>query len=322
MRDGPKNKALPWTNADDAVLREHYGTMPLRELRRRLFADRSIAGIRARANRLHVTRPRELWSTNELRLLKKHYSSLTCPELIKYHLPRRTEGAIYAKASLLGLVSYHFAIWSNREIDVMREHWGRLTAAEIRRRFLPNRTVAAIRLYASMHGMQVRRYTFPKADWTAKEDRWIRRHYLSLTGPQLHERYFPRRTVDAIQQRIRTLGLLRPRRTEAGLALIRREGTRPGGIARLCAHFGVCRRTIIADMKRMKLAPPSSAWTDAELETIRRLYPRHGRSLRIEGRTQAAVKCRATKLGLRVEPGIRPNSPRPPASGHARRPGK
>jgi hypothetical protein len=55
------------------------------------------------------------------------------------------------------------------------------------------------------------------------------------------------------------------------------------------------------------------------LDAFRRLYPKVGRSLHIEGRTQAAIRWRATKLRLRVEPGIRPNSPRPRAGRRAQR---
>ena len=244
----------------------------------------------------------ELWTTQELRLLKRHYSRLTCRALIEQHLPERSEGAIYAKAHLLGLASYHCRPWADREIAVLRQHWGRLTASEIHRQFLPNRTIFAIRLYASMHGISIRRYTYPKADWTAKEDRLLRKHYLSLTARQMQERYLTRRTVDAVRQRIQTLGLPRPTRwSPADIALIRRNGPRPGGIAYLCKHFGCDRRTVIAKLKQMNLAPPRAAWTDAEIETIRRLYPKLGRSLRIDGRTHAAMLSRAAKLRLRIE---------------------
>jgi hypothetical protein len=69
----------------------------------------------------------------------------------------------------------------------------------------------------------------------------------------------------------------------------------------LCKHFGCDRRTVIAKLKQLNLAPPSAAWTDAEIETIRRLYPKLGRSLRIDGRTHAAMLSRAAKLRLRIE---------------------
>jgi len=242
------------------------------------------------------------WTTNELRLLKKHYVRLTCPELIKHHLPERTEGAIYAKAHLLGLVTYHCRPWADREIDVLRKNWGRLAAAEIQRLFLPHRTIYAIRLYAAMHGMKFRKYLWPRSNWTPGEDALLRKHYVSLTARQMCERYLTHRSAEAIRMRIATLGLPRPSRfTAADLELIRREGTHLSGIARLCTHFRCCRRTIVAKLKRMNLAPPSAAWTEAEIETIRRLYPKLGRSLRIEGRTRAAVKCRANKLRLRIE---------------------
>jgi len=71
-----------------------------------------------------------------------------------------------------------------------------------------------------------------QADWTAKEDRLLRKHYLSLTARQMQERHLTRRTVGAVRMRIRTLGLPRPIRWDpADIALIRRNAPGPGGIA-------------------------------------------------------------------------------------------
>lgn len=93
-----------WTDEELSRFRQHYGTMPVPELQRRYFPERSAAALRRLATGLGLSRADYLqpWSEEEIALLRYHYTEGGPPAAAKA-LPHRSSVSIRGKAKKLGL---------------------------------------------------------------------------------------------------------------------------------------------------------------------------------------------------------------------------
>jgi hypothetical protein len=267
--------AARWREDEDAVIVQHYGQLPVAQIRERFLPQRSIAGICARAERLGVTgAPRNGWTKQELLRLKEFYGRVPVAELIRSHLPNRSKAAIHTRAYALRLTSKASAPWTSSELEVLATHYRAISVPELQKRHLPHRTRAAIATQARMMGISQP----ASVSWTGDEDRMLREHYPSMAIPAIRARYLPHRSNEAVRGRADVLGLRKFPRigpwTEEQLALLRSEFPKPGGVLRLCEHFRCSGNTIRNKARELGLSSPRSRqWSDSELATLRGIYP-------------------------------------------------
>ena len=267
--------AARWREDEDAVIAQHYGQLPVAQIRERFLPQRSVAGICARAERLGVTgTPRNAWTNQELLRLKEFYGRMPVAELIRSHLPNRSKAAIHTRAYALRLTSKASAPWTPSELEVLAAHYRTISVPELQKRHLPHRTRAAIATQARMVGISQP----ASASWTGDEDRMLRDHYPSMAIPAIRTRYLPHRSNEAVRGRADVLGLRKFPRigpwTEDQLALLRSEFPKSGGVQRLCEHFRCSGNTIRSKARELGLSGPrSKQWSDSELASLRGIYP-------------------------------------------------
>ena len=102
-----------WTPAEDAILKERYGTMPAREIGRRFLPGRTGASILMRAGRLGLSEPpAPPWTPGEDARLRAGYGTMPAEELLE-SFPGRNLPALRNRAHELGLTSHgNFLAWS------------------------------------------------------------------------------------------------------------------------------------------------------------------------------------------------------------------
>lgn len=102
MRLGAKR--IPWTEAEDAVVRERYGYLPAAEVGRLIGRSEPAIWHRAKALGLDKRRERhDSWAEAELDEVRRYYS-IECPSVIAKRLGRTTS-AVSQQAAVLGVVS-------------------------------------------------------------------------------------------------------------------------------------------------------------------------------------------------------------------------
>ena len=288
----PRPCAARWRDDEDAIIVEHYGQLPVAQIRARFLPQRSMAGICARAERLGATgTPRNAWTKQELLRLTEFYGRMPVAELIRSHLPNRSKASIHTRAYALRLTSKASAPWTSAELALLAAHYRAISVPELQRRHLPHRTRAAIATQARMMGISQP----ASASWTDDEDRMLREHYPSMAIPAIRTRYLPHRSNEAVRGRAEVLGLRKFPRigpwSEEQLALLRSEFPKSGGLQRLCEHFRCSGNTIRSKARELGLSGPrGKQWSESELATLRGLYPTaEETSHSIAKRTRAAL---------------------------------
>ena len=103
---------IAWSNDDKEVLRKWYGIKSNYEISKMLSKEYSAAAVKSAANRYGII-TREHWTDEEREYVREHYEN-TPFEVIKTHLPNRTESAIISIAHSFNLKShsYYLSRWS------------------------------------------------------------------------------------------------------------------------------------------------------------------------------------------------------------------
>ena len=97
----------------------------------------------------------KLWSNEEIKLLRKHYSITQKKELLKI-LPNKTASAIVHKAQRLGL-NKEVRWWTEKELDVLKNDWPKKVKPELLKA-LPNKRWTSIRHKAFELGLTKNRH--------------------------------------------------------------------------------------------------------------------------------------------------------------------
>ncbi len=185
------------------------------------------------------------WTDEEIRLLKKFYSSTITNEklLLKFN-NKRSLSSLAHKASKLGIKRGKYLSedrngrrWTLDEINMVRAFYGQVEDQWILD-FFPNRSIAGIkRIALKYRPKKKRKKTFStNPSWSEFEDALLLKHYQENTIDEL-TKFFPTRTYDGIRSRIRVLGLKRDKTylkrakagwnwTEEELAILRKNQTR------------------------------------------------------------------------------------------------
>lgn len=206
-----------WSESEIVLLKEQYPFASWDTLLS-LLPGRNQKAIMAKANKLSLTRawrgePADLWSDQEIEVLKENYSSATLEELFEL-LPGRTKKAIEHKARKLGL-SFKCVPWSAHDENLLKQKClsGEVTWSKLFELF-PDRSLSA--LYE-----RIRKLGLPKPElspmaldvktrvrWSTEDDALLREKYPNTSWSELLS-LFPGRNKESIQKRAKNLGVPR-----------------------------------------------------------------------------------------------------------------
>jgi hypothetical protein len=210
---------------DEAITAAWAGEHDLDELAARLGRSPDALRLRARALGLHAPAGRRRWSAAEDHALRDGYSAgHSCEEIHCSELPRRTPGAIAARARKLGLTSYA-RTWSFEDDRRLALLLAQRTPVEQIATAL-TRTPEAIRQRSRKLALgppEIRRYTRKARRWSHAEDEILR------ANPGAHPSVLIKlldRSDQSIRQRQRTLGIRAGSRTPHN-ALAKVQGFTP-----------------------------------------------------------------------------------------------
>lgn len=158
----------------------------------------------------------QLWSEDEIRLLKKFYPSTITNEKLLKKFNKRSLSALAHKASKLGIKRGNYIPenregrrWTLDEINMVRAFYGQVDDQWILN-FFPNRSIAGMkRIVQKYRPKKKRKKVFSKnPSWSEFEDALLLKNYQKMTIDEMKP-LFPQRTYDGIRSRITVLGLKR-----------------------------------------------------------------------------------------------------------------
>jgi len=158
----------------------------------------------------------QLWSDEEIRLLKKFYPSTITNEKLLIKFNKRSLSSLAHKACKLGIKRGKYLSenrqgrrWTLDEINMVRAFYGQVDDQWILD-FFPNRSICGIKRIAIKHRPKKKRKKCFSGNpsWSEFEDAQLLKHYQSMTIDEL-TKLFPTRTYDGIRSRIQVLGLKR-----------------------------------------------------------------------------------------------------------------
>lgn len=99
--------------------------------------------------------------------------------------------------------------WTLTEMDLLKRHHGELTFKELQAQHLPHRPIGGIKRMAYLLGLKKLEYEreYGQPRWTEEELRIVAQHFLSLKTSEIRDRFLPHRSIVAIRQAGRKLGL-------------------------------------------------------------------------------------------------------------------
>jgi hypothetical protein len=127
---------IPFTPEEDDLIKQHYGTMPIRRLMKIVWG-RSEAQLLKRVEELGFEKRgyhyRMRYTRQELDWLVNHYPTASWEEILE-HFPNRKKIAIWDKASKIGLKREVFegrSTWTEENIYFLKENYRKINAKEI-----------------------------------------------------------------------------------------------------------------------------------------------------------------------------------------------
>lgn len=99
--------------------------------------------------------------------------------------------------------------WTLTEMEVLKRHHSEMTFKELKAQHLPHRTVVALKRMSYLLGLKKLEYEreYGQPRWTEEELRIVAQHFLSLKTSEIRDRFLPYRSIVAIRQAGRKLGL-------------------------------------------------------------------------------------------------------------------
>lgn len=251
-------------------------------------------------------RTRVPWTPEDEEFLRKHYAhkgAVFCARSLG-----RTKASVNRRAEHLGVRSKLRRDWTPKEDAMLRLRYAKLTAPHLAK--IMKRTEESIR-------GRVRKLGLSEPDslpWTDDEITYLRKHYGRLTSVELSAEMG--RTTDAVELKAGRLGLSRPKKRLTSAQkryIVANLGKLE--MTTLARKLNVSIRAIqgVAAKNGFRARPTSRAWTTADDEQLRELFPLLTNSEiaeRLE-RTLLAVATRARSLGMFRVPRKRRKQQRP-----------
>ena len=138
-----------WTLRELRYLKQHYGSMPARDIAKVL--GRSVDAVRTRADICQVAKTTRRWTESELAIIRTHYRRGI--NYVHTLLPERTPSTIQLQANKMGLRNKPH--WSDEEERIMLAFYP-VMGTKVSR-MLPGRTGEAIMKCAQKLGLKYQR---------------------------------------------------------------------------------------------------------------------------------------------------------------------
>jgi hypothetical protein len=170
LRTSTGRKDESWTLREIEILERHYRTMSASDIQQRFLPHRTLNAIRNTASAIKAGKWLHCeWDEGEIEILRVHYplEGTGCSK----RLPKRTPGAVRAKAYEIGLTTH----WPEEDIEILRRTYpdgGSRASAEK----LPWRSLSAIRSKVQVLGL---RYHRRKGDGTSGQA-WTEAELIAL----------------------------------------------------------------------------------------------------------------------------------------------
>lgn len=120
-----------WEDWKIEYLKENINKLPIGQIGKKI--NMSYRRILTECSKLGITYIKEDWTDEEVAILRKYAKSCHYSELTKV-LPRRTVGAICAKAYELGIETIsEYTKLTDENINFIKDNWGKMTATNIAR---------------------------------------------------------------------------------------------------------------------------------------------------------------------------------------------
>ncbi|MCL6577540.1 hypothetical protein [Kyrpidia sp.] len=187
-----------WSEADLAIIREHYGQRSLEEIRGMLSAPRTDHAILHKARQLGLTKETKNFSPEEDALLRELYPDRPKGEILA-RFPGRSWQSLTTRAGRLGIKRKN--TWTEAEEELLRQQYGSASDRELLEMF-PGRSLLSIRTRAQRLGLK------KDSTWSEEEDNRLRALYPEEPRHVIQEA-FPHRTWSAIVSRASRLGIRR-----------------------------------------------------------------------------------------------------------------
>lgn len=207
---------LVWTDKEIAILEEFYPTASFAEVEK-LLPNRKKSAIIAKASKLKIKRIVNIWTKEELSLLKKHYPGPTTNDELLALFPTHSFVAIKTKAKVLGVKrgnyipsskEYTVRRWTKDEIDVLRLYYHSIEDKDLLN-LLPGRTLMGMKHIVRKLKMGNKEFKFHGGNpWTNTEDSFLIENFCRLPNEELMD-FLDSRTLVAIKARAQKLGLKR-----------------------------------------------------------------------------------------------------------------
>ena len=143
------------------------------------------------------------WTKDDIEFLKNNYGVISSSEISKRINYRHKEREIRRKAAEIGLSICSF--WTEEEEKILKENYSKIPMNEVRK-LLPDRTLPAI--MGKVKSLGLISYFNISRMYTDEDNQYLRDNYLIKTNEEMAKHL--NRSVNAIQQRLRIMGLFRP----------------------------------------------------------------------------------------------------------------
>lgn len=210
---------LLWSENELEILKQHYPATPFPELLK-LLPKRKRAAIIVKASKLKIRRIVNVWTKEEIKLLKKYYSSDVSNEELLAIIPKHNFSAIKTKARNYKLKrgkylpeSHKSTIrhWTKDEVEIVKLFYHSMKNEEMML-MLPGRTSMSISGMARKLKLGVKEinkiFVVKGEPWTGNEDHHLIVNFNVLPNEELMK-LLPGRTLVGIKARAQKLGLKR-----------------------------------------------------------------------------------------------------------------
>lgn len=149
---------VPWSEADDKLLKKNYQDKTAKEIKGMLNTDRTLEAIKTRIHKTLGLKKMNMWSEEEEAILRKYYSSKPSKEVQDILDSDRSIKEIRGKANRLGLTKdsreVYQDLWSEKDLEYMRNNYPDKTNEEIQKSLENERTIHAIDEKARRMGLR------------------------------------------------------------------------------------------------------------------------------------------------------------------------
>ncbi|QMR41597.1 hypothetical protein [Klebsiella aerogenes] len=268
-----KTRAPDWSEAEQAVLREHYETvMPVAEILT-MLPGRPHKAVLAKARGMGLSRrlhgPSPSWSQKELQLLRHYYP--TEGQTVRHRLTGRTENSIRQKARELGIryVGHaQFRVWLDEDWQLLekRQH----------------------------EPMETLRQLFPERNITSLKNALSRLKQKQAGSHQIVKKMPTRRRKATTKPVVPW--------SDAEKAVLTQHYETPMPMKDILAQLpGRAKKSVFAMAEKLELKRLSHRWSDAELRILKQYYSSEGNDIlaRLPGRSLQAIRSKANEFNIR-----------------------